>query len=56
MSYITKTAVIESTTAIWEFDPSEPHNRVLGGSLDVISTIRTLAIKASCLRFRIYLI
>jgi hypothetical protein len=46
MSHITKLAVVESTNAIWEYDPSDPDNRVLGGAgLDVIATIRTLAIK-----------
>ena len=45
MSHITKLAAIETTAAIWEYDPSEPNNRVLGGGLDVIATIRTLAIK-----------
>ncbi|KAG6905515.1 hypothetical protein DXG01_002278 [Tephrocybe rancida] len=45
MSHITNIGNVETTTAIWEFDPSLPNNRVLGGSLDVISTIRTLTIK-----------
>ncbi|KAH9030220.1 hypothetical protein EDB85DRAFT_2146864 [Lactarius pseudohatsudake] len=45
MSHITKLAVIETTNAIWEYDPSDLHNRVLGGGLDVIATIRMLAVK-----------
>jgi hypothetical protein len=45
MSHITKLAAIETTTAIWEYDPSEPNNSVLGGGLDVVATIHTLAIK-----------
>jgi hypothetical protein len=45
MSHITKIAAVETTTAIWEYDPALEDNRVLGGSLDVISAIRTLAIK-----------
>jgi hypothetical protein len=51
MSHITKLAVIESTNTIWEYDPLEPSNRMLGGGLDVIATIRTLAIKvrSSCI-------
>ena len=44
MAHITKLAVIETTSAIWENDPSEL-NHVLSGSLDIIATIRTLAIK-----------
>ena len=45
MSHITKIAAVETATAIWEYDPTLQGNRVLGGSLDVISAIRTLAIK-----------
>ncbi|KAF5382025.1 hypothetical protein D9615_004467 [Tricholomella constricta] len=45
MSHITRIAALETASAIWEYDPSDPDNRVLGGSLDVIATIRTLAIK-----------
>lgn len=47
MSHITKVAVIETTSAIWEYDPSLPDNRVLNGSLDVIASVRTAAIKVS---------
>jgi hypothetical protein len=47
MSHITKIAAAENATAIWEYDPTRPDNRVLGGSLDVIAAIRTLAIKVS---------
>jgi hypothetical protein len=45
MSHITKIAAVETSTAIWEYDPSLPDNRVLNGSLDVIAAIRTIAIK-----------
>jgi hypothetical protein len=45
MKHITKIAVVENATSIWEYDPSRDDNRVLGGSLDVIAAIRTLAIK-----------
>jgi hypothetical protein len=47
MTRITKTAAVENATSIWEYDPSRNDNRVLGGSLDVIAAIRTLAIKVS---------
>lgn len=47
MQTITKIAAVENATAIWEYDPTRPDNRVLGGSLDVIAAIRTLAIKVS---------
>jgi hypothetical protein len=52
MAHITKIAAVETTTAIWEYDPSLTDNRVLNGSLDVIAAIRTLAIKVSCVSFR----
>ncbi|TFK64504.1 hypothetical protein BDN72DRAFT_774500, partial [Pluteus cervinus] len=45
MTEITKIAVVENKTAIWEYDPALPDNRVLGGKLDVIAAIRTLAVK-----------
>ena len=45
MSHITKIAAVENATAIWEYDPTNEDNRVLGGSLDVIAAIHTLAIK-----------
>ncbi len=47
MGDITKIAAVENATAIWEYDPIREDNRVLGGSLDVIAAIRTLAIKIS---------
>lgn len=48
MTHVTKIAAVETATAIWEYDPSLPDNRVLNGSLDVIAAIRTLAIKVRC--------
>ena len=45
MGHITKIAAIENATAIWEYDPELPDNHVLGGSLNVIASVRTLAIK-----------
>jgi hypothetical protein len=53
MARITKIAAVETTTAIWEYDPSLLDNHVLNGSLDVIAAIRTLAIKV-CLNFELY--
>jgi len=47
MDQITKIAAVENATAIWEYDPTQNDNRVLGGSLDVIAAICTLAIKVS---------
>ena len=43
MSVVTKIAHVETTTAIWEFDPTLPRNQVLGGSLDVVAAIRIQA-------------
>jgi hypothetical protein len=45
MSDITRIGSIETTAAIWEFDPALPNNRLLGDSLDVVAAVRTLAIK-----------
>jgi hypothetical protein len=45
MSHITKLAAVANATAIWEYDPLRPDNRVLGSSLDVIAAIRMLVIK-----------
>ena len=45
MSHITKIAAVETTTTIWEYDPNLPDNRMLGGNLDVIAAVRTMAIK-----------
>jgi hypothetical protein len=45
MAQITKIAAVETTTAIWEYDPLLLDNRVLNGLLDAITAIRTLAIK-----------
>ncbi|KZT31394.1 hypothetical protein SISSUDRAFT_967285, partial [Sistotremastrum suecicum HHB10207 ss-3] len=45
MEYVTKVGVAENATLIWEYDPTDPANRVLGGKLDVIAVIRTLTVK-----------
>src|SRR6266849_86326 len=47
MGYITKIAAVENATAIWEYDPDLYDNRVLGGSLDVITAVHTITIKVS---------
>ena len=49
MSNITKIATVKNATAIWEYDPTWTDNRVLGGSLDIIATICTLAINVKIL-------
>jgi len=45
MGSITKIAAFETTQAIWEYNPILPDNCVLGGSLDAIAAIWTLAVK-----------
>lgn len=45
MRHITKIVAVENATAIWEYDPDLLNNCVLGGSLDVIAAVRTIAIK-----------
>jgi len=39
MDRITKIAAVETTTAIWEYDPSLPNNRVLNSLLDVVAAV-----------------
>src|ERR1700678_4847645 len=51
MNHITKLAAVETSTAIWEYDPSLPDNCVLNGSSDVIAAIQTIAIKV-CFFFK----
>ena len=53
MSHIIKIAIIENSNAIWKYDPKLPGNHVLGGSLDVVAAICTLAIKV-CTTSNIY--
>ena len=45
MGQIMKITAVKNATAIWEYDPTCEDNHVLGGSLDVIEAIQTLAIK-----------
>ena len=49
MSHMTKITIVENTSAIWEYDPTLPDNKVMNGSLDVIAAARTLVIKVSLL-------
>ena len=51
MGHITKIAAVKNATAIWEYDPTQTDNHVLGGSLDMIAAIYTLAIKVRFLVF-----
>jgi hypothetical protein len=51
MAHITKIAAVETTTAIWEYDPSLPDNHVLNGSLDIIAAICMVAIKVCLVLF-----
>ena len=45
MGCTTKIAAVENATVIWEYEPFLLNNRVLGGSLDVIAAICTVAVK-----------
>ena len=45
MNVVTKIAHVETTVAIWEFDPTLTQNQVLGSTLDVIAVVQMLAIK-----------
>lgn len=48
MDHVTKCAITESSTAIWEYDPSLEENMVAGGRPDAISVLRTLDVKVCC--------
>jgi hypothetical protein len=45
MDHITKITAVETTTAIWEYDPSLPNNHILNGSLNVVTAAQMLMIK-----------
>ena len=45
MNVITKITHVETTAAIWEFDPTLTQNQVLGSALDIVAVVQTLAIK-----------
>jgi hypothetical protein len=45
MTHIMKIAAVKNATAIWEYNPDLPDNHMLGGSLDIIAVICTIAIK-----------
>lgn len=49
MGKVTATALVESKEAIWNYDPREPENRIGSDGLDIIATIRTLAVKVSAI-------
>ena len=55
MDCITKIAAVEIMTTIWEYDPSLPDNHVLNGSLNVVTAVRTLAIKVCLFLFQVIL-
>ena len=44
-THIMKIAAIKNANAIWEYNLELPGNWVVGGSLDVVVAIRTLAVK-----------
>lgn len=48
---MTKIVAVKNVTAIWEYDPTQDDNHVLGGTLDIIVAICTLPIKVSIYAF-----
>ncbi|KAG1736230.1 hypothetical protein EDB19DRAFT_1910373 [Suillus lakei] len=48
MSVITQITNIKTSMAIWEFNPNDCNNHVLGNLLDVVATVCTIAIKIQC--------
>ena len=47
MSHVTKIATMETASAILEYDLEADDNQILGGSVDVIAAIWTIAVKVS---------
>jgi hypothetical protein len=45
MDHVTKRAIAESSSAIWEYDPSLEENKVSGGRPDALSVLRTINVK-----------
>jgi hypothetical protein len=45
MLTITKTTAADTSSAIWEFDPTLPNNHMLDGSLNAVTAVHTLAVK-----------
>lgn len=54
MDHVTKRAVAESSTAIWEYDPSLDLNKVAGGRPDALSVLRTVNVKVCALLIYLY--
>ena len=47
MKIVTKIAAVETSNAMWEYDPNDPSNNVVGGGMDVIAAIQTITTKVS---------
>lgn len=55
MAFVTKTSAIETTAAIWEYDPNDAENHIQGGKLDAIAFLRTLIVKVRGITFRVWI-
>ena len=45
MNVVMKITHVETTVAIWEFNPTLTQNQVLGSALDIVAVVQVLAIK-----------
>ena len=45
MDHVTKRVITESSTTIWEYDPSLEENKVAGGRPDALSVLHTIDVK-----------
>lgn len=52
MKHVTNIGAIETAATIWEWDPTAPDNRLSNGSLDAVSTLRTIAVKV-CINYSV---
>ena len=47
MNIVTKIAAVKTSNAMWEYDPNDPSNNVVGGGMDIMAAIQMIAIKVS---------
>lgn len=53
---VTKKSAVETTTAIWEFDPAAPGSLLDGNKADLLAMLRTLSVKVSPFKFSCFCI
>jgi hypothetical protein len=54
MDHVTKRSIAESSSTIWEYDPSLDENKVAGGRPDALSVLRTINVKVRASLIHLY--